>query len=93
VVLIDSVRRVAVRGAGRRARSSDQRKLGSHRPVAPTDRRTGPSLQPGQLRRTRPDLPLIDAVDGPSDFIACPTPGCCAVRPVVGAATCPICGH
>ncbi len=78
VVLLDSVRWAA----GRR---SSRRLVRVPRPSSP------PSLLPGQLRRTRPDLPLIDAVDGPSDFVQCPHPGCCALRPTEGGGRCPVC--
>jgi hypothetical protein len=63
------------------------------RPVPPVQGHALPSLLPGQLRRTRPDLPLIDAVDGLSDFIHCPHPGCCALRPLERSGLCPLCQH
>jgi hypothetical protein len=82
VVLLDSVRKVARRRPSRRV-------VHIARPAVAA-RTTAPV---GQLRRTRPDLPLIDAVDGFSDFIHCPHPGCCALRAIDGEGRCPACGR
>ncbi len=83
VVLVDSVRRVARRKLVRLSLPAPVARVvtrpGPARPSRPS---RPPSLQPGQLRRTRPDLPLIDAVDGLIDFMQCPHPGCCALRPI-----------
>ncbi|HEX4017045.1 MAG TPA: hypothetical protein VHX15_09940 [Frankiaceae bacterium] len=91
-MLLDSVRRVAGRRLVRLNLPAPVARVVSRpAPVRPARVPRPPSLQPGQLRRTRPDLPLIDAVDGLSDFIQCPHPGCCALRPTEGGATCPAC--
>jgi hypothetical protein len=95
VVLLDSVRRVAGRRLVRLILPAPVARVVT-RPAAPRPSRVPrpPSLQPGQLRRTRPDLPLIDAVDGLSDFIQCPHPGCCALRPIEALSVkgrCPAC--
>jgi hypothetical protein len=81
VVLIDSVRRVTHRRSSSRQVVHVTRAVNPARPLQPA----------GQLRRTRPDLPLIDAVDGFSDFIHCPHPGCCALRPIIDTQRCPAC--
>ncbi len=85
VVFLDSVRRVTGRRAARRTVRVNVR-----RPSSVGER---PLAQPGVLRRTRPDLPLIDAVDGFSDFVHCPHPGCCALRPVDTGSRCAACGR
>jgi hypothetical protein len=95
VVLVDSVRRVARRRLVRLGLPAPVARVVT-RPVPARPSRVSrpPSLQPGQLRRTRPDLPLIDAVDGLSDFIQCPHPGCCALRPIEALeikSRCPVC--
>jgi hypothetical protein len=95
VVLVDSVRRVARRKLVRLSLPAPVARVVS-RPArtAPSRVSRPPSLQPGQLRRTRPDLPLIDAVDGLIDFVACHHPGCCALRPVEAVEAgvhCPAC--
>jgi hypothetical protein len=95
VVLLDSVRRVAGRRLVRLSLPAPFPRVVT-RPAPPRPARVPrpPSLQPGQLRRTRPDLPLIDAVDGLSDFIQCPHPGCCALRPIEALSvkgSCPAC--
>jgi hypothetical protein len=87
VVLLDQVKKVRGRRSARRVVRVTRRSASiDGRPMAPT------SL-PGQLRRTRPDLPLIDALDGLSDFMQCPHPGCCALRPIEGDSPCPSCHH
>jgi hypothetical protein len=92
VVLLDSVRRVAGRRLVRLNLPAPVARVVTRRtPARPSRVPRPPSLQPGQLRRTRPDLPLIDAVDGLSDFIQCPHPGCCALRPTEGDDGCPVC--
>ena len=95
VVLVDSVRRVARRKLVGLSLPAPVARV-ARRPAPARVSRVSrpPSLLPGQLRRTRPDLPLIDAVDGLIDFIACPHPGCCALRPVEAVeagAGCPAC--
>jgi hypothetical protein len=94
VVLVDSVRRVARRRLVRLSLPAPVARVVRPAPARPSRVSRPPSLQPGQLRRTRPDLPLIDAVDGLIDFIACPHPSCCALRPVEAVETgsrCPAC--
>jgi hypothetical protein len=93
VVLLDSVRRVAGRKlVGLNLPAPVARVVTGPDPAQPKRvTRRPPSLQPGQLRRTRPDLPLIDAVDGLIDFAHCPHPGCCALRPIEAAGRCPAC--
>jgi hypothetical protein len=95
VVLLDSVRRVAGRRLVRLSLPAPVARVVTRAaPPRPARVPRPPSLQPGQLRRTRPDLPLIDAVDGLSDFVQCPHPGCCALRPIEALSVvgrCPAC--